>query len=84
MGRLEPVVGEKRAQSGGRMLGVVVAKFCQGKEAGQVGLLVVALHSQVLLQHRVEPFRLAIRLRVERGRPICSNGTELQAAIIGT
>ena len=48
---MEPVVGEKRAEGGGRMFGVVVAEFCQGKEAGLVGLLVVAVHSQVLLQH---------------------------------
>ena len=60
------------------MFRVVVAEFCQRKEASPVGLLVVAVHSQVLLQHRVEPLRLAICLRVERGRPIGSNATELQ------
>ena len=76
--RVEPVVGEKWCKSGGRMLGVIVAEFCHGKEAGPVGLLVVAVHAQVLLQHRVEPLRLAIRLRVERRGPVGSNSTELE------
>ena len=64
------------------MFRVVVAEFCQGKEVGPVGLLVVAIQSQVLLQHRVEPLRLAIRLRVERGRPIGPNATELQETML--
>ena len=63
---MEPVVGEEGAEGSGRMFGVVVTEFCQRKETGPVGLLVVAVHSQVLLQHRIQPLRLAIRLRVER------------------
>ena len=42
---MEPVVRVERAQCRGRMLGVVVAEFCHGKQVGPVGLLVVAVQS---------------------------------------
>ena len=76
--RVEPVVGEKRAQSGGRMLRIVIAEFCHGEEAGPVGLLVVAIDAQVLFQHRIEPLRLAIRLGMERRGPVGADPTQLQ------
>ena len=47
---MEPEVDEKRGEGGGRMLGVAVAEFCQGQNAGPVAPLVVALDPQVLLQ----------------------------------
>ena len=75
---MEPVVCEKRGQGSGRMLGVVVREFCQGEEAGLVGLLVVAIDAKVLLQHRIQPLRLPIRLRVKCRRPVGPNPTELQ------
>ena len=75
---MEPVVREKRGQGCGRMLRVVVGEFCEREEAGPVGLLVVAKHAQVLLQHRIEPLRLPIRVRVERRRPVGLNPIEIQ------
>ena len=48
------------------------------REAGPVGLLVVAVHAQVPLQHRVKPLRLPIRLRVKCRGPVGPNPTELQ------
>ena len=75
---MKPVVGKKRGQGCGRMLGVVVRELCQGEEAGLVGLLVVAIDAKVLLQHRIEPLRLPIRLRVKCHRPVGPNPTELQ------
>ena len=59
---MEPVVREKRGQGCGRMLRVVVGEFCQREEAGPVGRLIVAVHAEVLLQHRIQPLRLPIRL----------------------
>ena len=47
---MEPVVGEEQGQGGSRMFGVVVAKLCQGEEAGLVCLLAVAVDSQVLFK----------------------------------
>ena len=67
---MEPEVGEKRGEGGGRMLGVVVAKFRQGQNVSLVGLLVVAVDSEVLLQHRIHPLRLPIRLGMEGRCPV--------------
>ena len=75
------IVGKKGSKGCGRMFGVVIAKFCQREEAGPVGLLVVAVHSQVLLQYRIETLRLPIRLRVEGGRPTGPNATELHMTL---
>ena len=55
------------------MFGVVVGEFRHGEEAGPVGLLVVALDLQVLLEDGVEPFCLAICLGMEGGRPVGSD-----------
>ena len=67
---MEPVVCVERAQSSGGVLTVVVGELCHGEKAGPVGLLEVAVRPQVLLQHRVHPLRLAIRLGVEGGRAV--------------
>ena len=42
--RMVSVVGGKRGLSGGRMFGIVVGEFCQGEEAGPVGLPIVHVH----------------------------------------
>ena len=47
---METVVCEERGEGGSRGFGIVVAEFCQGEEAGPVGLLIVAVDSKVLLQ----------------------------------
>ena len=62
---MEPVVCVERGQRCSRVSGVVVGKLGHGQEAGPVGLLVVAIHAKILLQHRVQPLRLAIRLGME-------------------
>ena len=59
---MEPVVCIKRADGSGIMFGVVIGKLGQREKAGPVCLLVVTIHPQVLLQHRIQPLRLAIRL----------------------
>ena len=45
---MEPVVCIERVERSGRVLGVVVGELGHGQEAGPVGLLVVAVHPQVL------------------------------------
>ena len=60
------------------MLRVVLGELCHGEQAGPVGLLEVAVHPQILLQHRVHPLRLAIRLGVEGGRAVGTNPQEFQ------
>ena len=52
------------------MFGIVVGEFCQGEEAGPVGLLVVHIHPHVLLHHRIHPLRLAIRPGMEGRRVV--------------
>ena len=47
---MKPVVGEERGQGGSRMFGVVVVELHQGEKAGPVGLLIVAIDSQVLFK----------------------------------
>ena len=47
---MEPVVGEERGEGGSRMFGVVVAELRQWKEAGPIGLLIVAVDAKILLQ----------------------------------
>ena len=45
---MEAVVGEERGEEGSRVLGIIIAELGQGKEAGPIGLLVVAVDSQGL------------------------------------
>ena len=47
---MEAIVGKKRGEGGSRVFEIVVAELRQGKDAGPVGLLVVAVDSQVLLE----------------------------------
>ena len=75
---MEPVVRVERAECSGRMSGVVIGELGQRKKAGPVGLLVVTIHPQVLLQHRIQPLRLAIRLGVEGGRAVGTNSQKFQ------
>ena len=63
---MEAIVGQKRGEGGSRVLGIVVAEFRQGKEAGSVGLRVFVVYSQ----DPVEALRLAICLGMEGGRPV--------------
>ena len=72
---MEPIVGEERGESGSRVFGVIIREFRHGEEAGPVGLLAVAVDSQVLLEDGVEPLCLAICLGMEGGRPV---GTDSQ------
>ena len=75
---MEPVVGEVRGEGGGRELGFVVVELRHGKEAGPVGLLVVAVDPKILLYDRVEALRLAIRLGMESGRPVGVDAQEFR------
>ena len=75
---MEPVVCVERAQCRGKMRGVVMGEFGHGKKASPVGLLEVAVHAQVLFQHRIHPLRLAIRLGMEGRRAIGQNPQQLQ------
>ena len=73
-----PVVYVERARGCGRVPGVVIGEIWQTEEASLVGLLVVAIHSEVLLQHRVQPLRLAVRLEMEGGGAVGLYPQQLQ------
>ena len=75
---MEPVVRVEWAHCRGRVLGVVIGELCHGKEAGLVSLLVVTIHAQVLLQHRVKPLFLAVRLGMECRGAVGANSQEFQ------
>lgn len=75
---METVVGEEGGEGGSGVLGIVVAEFRQGKEAGPVGLLIVAVDAEVLLQDRIEPLRLAIRLGMEGGGAVGVDSQKFQ------
>ena len=75
---MEAIVGKKRGKCSGRMLGVVVAEFCQWEKAGPVGLLVVCIDAEVLFQHRILPLRLHVRLGVECRGAVGPNAAQLQ------
>ena len=67
---VEPIIGEERSQSSGRMARIVVAEFCHVEEACPIGLLVVAVDSKVLLEYGIQPLRPAICLGMEGCRAI--------------
>ena len=75
---METVVCVERAQCRGRMLGVVVAEFCQWEEASPVGLLVVCIDAEVLFRHGVQPLRLPVRLGMKRRGAVGPDTTQLQ------
>ena len=75
---MEAIVGKKRGKGSGRMLGVVVAEFCQWEEARPVGLLVVCIDAEVLFQHGVQLLRLPVRLRMKRRGAVGPNTAQLQ------
>ena len=76
--RMISVVGKEWGDGCGKMARVVVGEFCQREEAGLVGLLVVSIDPQVMLQHRIQPLRLPVRLGVESRRAVGRNATQLQ------
>ena len=67
---MEPIIGEERGQSSGRMARIVVAEFCHVDEACPICLLVVAVDSKVLLEYGIKPLRLAICLGMEGCRAV--------------
>ena len=75
---MEAIVGKKRGKCSGRMLGVVVAEFCQWEEAGPVGLVVVRIDAEVLFQHGVQPLRLPVRLGMKSRGAVGPNIAQLQ------
>ena len=58
------------------MLGIVVRKFCQGKEIGPICLLIVAINAQGLFEDRIQALRLAVRLWMECCGPVRSDAQE--------
>ena len=75
---METVVGEEGGEGGSGVLGIVVAEFRQGKEAGLAGLLIVGVDAEVLLQDRIEPHRSAIRLGMEGGGAVGVDSQKFQ------
>ena len=63
--RVEAVVGKKRGKGGGGVLGVVVSELRQRQKLGPIGLLVICVDSQILLENRIQALRLPVRLRVK-------------------
>jgi len=57
-------IGEKGGDSGSVTRSVVVGEFCDWKERGPVVLLIVAVAAEVLFQHLVNAFGLAIAFQV--------------------
>ena len=72
---MEPIIGEERGQSSGRMSRIVVAQFCHVDEACPIYLLVVAVDPKVLLQYGIHPLRVAICLGMKGCRAV---GLDLQ------
>ena len=72
---MKPVVRVEQGQRCSRVFGVVVEKLGHGQEAGPVGLLEVAIHAKILLQCRIQPLRLAIRVRIKLSEEM--NGKEI-------
>ena len=64
------------------MLRIFVAEFRQGTEAGRVGLLIVAVDAEVLLEDKIEPLRLAIRLGMEGGGAVGVDSQKFQESAL--
>ena len=75
---MKAIVCKKRGKCSGRMLGVVVAEFCQWEKASPVGLLVVCIDAEILFQHRIQSLRLPVRLGVECREAVGPNAAQLQ------
>ena len=67
---MKTLVGEERGDHGRRVRSIVVCKLGQGKEVDPIVLLVVDVHPKILFQDLVDPFGLAIHLRVIGGRKV--------------
>ena len=78
---METVVGEEGGEGGSRVFGIIVAKLRQRKEAGPVGLLVVAVDTKILFEDKIEALRLAIRLRMESGGAVGMDAQKLQKTV---
>src|SRR5882724_253627 len=61
---MEALVGEERGDHGCRVRRVVVWKLSQGQEVDPIILLVVDVYPKILFQDLVDPFGLAVSLRV--------------------
>src|SRR5882724_1388457 len=68
--QMEAFVGEEWGDHGRRVQSVVVRKLGKRKEVDPIVLLVVDVHPKILFQDLVDPFGLAIRLRVIGGRKV--------------
>src|ERR1700682_6087356 len=62
--RVVPLVSKEGGRTSSLVWSIVVSKLCKRKKHGPIILLVVAIATQVLLQGLIDPFRLAITLRV--------------------
>ena len=51
--RVEAVVGKERGEGGGGVLGVVVSELRQRQKFGPIGLLVIGVDAQILLENRI-------------------------------
>ena len=67
---VEALVRKEGGDHGRRVRRVVVRKLGQGKEVGPIVLLVVDVYPKILFQDLVDPFGLAIRLRVIGSRKV--------------
>ena len=66
-GWVVPLISKEGRRTSSLVWGIVVCKFREWKKCGPVFLLVVAVAAQVLFQGLVNPFRLAVTLRVVAG-----------------
>lgn len=63
---VEAKVGEKGCSAGGRMNCVVISKFSEWEKCTPIGLLVIDVAAEILLEDRVDPLSLAVSPGVER------------------
>jgi len=67
---MKTLVSEERGDHGRRVRHVIVCKLGQGKEVDPIVLLVVDIHPKILFQDLVDPFGLAVSLRVIGSRKV--------------
>ena len=70
-------VGEEGGGARSRVRGVVVGELGEGEEVDPVVLLVVDVDSEVLLEHLVDAFGLAVGLGVVGGREVGFDAKEV-------
>jgi len=69
-GRVVALISEEGRRTSSLVRSIVVRKFRERKKCGPVVLLVVAVAAQVLFQGLVNPFCLAVTLRVVAGSEV--------------